>query len=149
MKLPTAIAIALLTCAPQLHAQTENNEAQRLKAEQDKQRALEDAAARAQAEAPKQKKDSGFIPPVLRWEDPPRGQDWVGHAIELESAGEGPAAVKVYERAARAGSGKAALRLCQIYDKGIPGVARDYPESLRWCNFARYLGEDVAMPKRP
>jgi TPR repeat protein len=56
-------------------------------------------------------------------------------------------AVAMYVRAARARSGMAALRLGEIYDKGIPGVSRDYAESLKWYNAARVPGEDVPMAK--
>ena len=66
-------------------------------------------------------------------------------AAALETAGRGSAAVEVYERAARSGSGKAALRLSEIYDRGIPGVAPDYRTSLKWRNAARVLGEDVPL----
>jgi TPR repeat protein len=66
----------------------------------------------------------------------------------LERENRGPEAVKMYARAARAGSGKAAKRLAEIYDKGIPGVARDYPLALRWYNAARVLGEDVPPARR-
>jgi len=68
-------------------------------------------------------------------------------ALALEEQGKGGEAVKAYIRAARSGSGRAALRLGEIYDKGIPGVSRDYPESLKWYNAARVLGEDVPLFK--
>jgi serine/threonine-protein kinase len=55
--------------------------------------------------------------------------------------------VKIYMRAARGGSGKAAKRLGDIYNKGTDGVSRDYAESLKWYNAARVLGEDVPMAK--
>jgi TPR repeat protein len=81
-----------------------------------------------------------------------RGQEGVVESLfrqaqTLEHQGRGAEAVKLYEHAARSGSGKAALRLSEIYDKGIPGVARDYAESLKWHNAARVLGEDV--PRKP
>src|SRR5678810_1360463 len=53
-----------------------------------------------------------------------------------------------YVRAARSGNGKAALRLCEIYDKGLLGVARDYAEGLKWCNVARVLGEEAPLATR-
>ena len=66
-------------------------------------------------------------------------------ARRLEVEGKGAEAVRVYIRAARARLGKAALRLGEIYDKGIPGVARDPAESLKWYKAARALGEPVPL----
>jgi TPR repeat protein len=51
--------------------------------------------------------------------------------------------VKLYRSLARKGNGKAAKRLGDIYDRGIPGVPRDYQESLTWYQKARDLGETV------
>ena len=68
-------------------------------------------------------------------------------AQELELKGKSREAVKLYAQAARSGNGKAALRLSEIYDKGLIGVSRDYAESLKWGNAARVLGEDVPLPK--
>ena len=65
----------------------------------------------------------------------------------LEEQGNGKEAVKVYTRAARAGNGKAAKRLGEIYDKGLAGIPRDYAESLKWYNAARVLGEDVPLAR--
>lgn len=70
-------------------------------------------------------------------------------ATVLETQGKGAEAVKMYMRAAREGSGKAALRLAQIYEEGIPGVSRDYALSLRWYYTARAMGEDVPQRKTP
>jgi TPR repeat protein len=53
----------------------------------------------------------------------------------------------MYTQAARSGSGKAAKRLGEIFDKGLIGIQRDYAESLKWYNAARVLGEDVPMAK--
>jgi TPR repeat protein len=61
-------------------------------------------------------------------------------ALELERSGQGAEAVRLYILAARAGSGKAAGRLAEIYETGAQGVARDYAESLKWRNAARILG---------
>ena len=55
--------------------------------------------------------------------------------------------MKMYTQAARSGSGKAAKRLGEIFDKGLIGISRDYAESLKWYNAARVLGEDVPMAK--
>jgi serine/threonine-protein kinase len=64
-------------------------------------------------------------------------------ALALEQSGKAPEAIRIYRRAARAGSGKAAKRLGEIYDRGVPGVSRDYAESLQWYETARQLGETV------
>jgi TPR repeat protein len=69
-------------------------------------------------------------------------------AQALETQGKGEEAVRVYQQAARSGSGKAALRLGDIYDKGLLGIPRDYAESLKWYNAARVLGEqNVPIPR--
>lgn len=65
----------------------------------------------------------------------------------MESGGNAKDAIRIYRRAARAGSGKAALRLGEIFDKGAPGVSRDYAESLQWYETARQLGEQVETAK--
>jgi TPR repeat protein len=70
-------------------------------------------------------------------------------ASALEQEGRGADAVALYIRSVRAGNGKAALRLGEIYDKGLAGVGRDYPESLKWYNAARVLGEEVPMTRSP
>jgi serine/threonine-protein kinase len=69
-------------------------------------------------------------------------------AEAMEKGGQASQAIRVYRRAARAGSGKAAKRLGEIYDKGIPGVSRDYAESLQWYETARQLGETVETAGR-
>ena len=68
-------------------------------------------------------------------------------AAAKESEGDNRAAVKLYTQAARAGSGKAAKRLGDIYTRGVAGVPRDYAESLKWYNAARVLGEEVELQK--
>ncbi len=78
---------------------------------------------------------------------PAGGEALFEQAAQLEQQGKGNDAVKLYIRAARSGSGKAAKRLGDIYDKGIAGVSRDYAESLKWYNAARVLGEEVPMAK--
>jgi len=67
--------------------------------------------------------------------------------MSLEQEGKGRDAVKMYTQAARSGSGKAAKRLGEIFDKGLIGIQRDYAESLKWYNAARVLSEDVPMAK--
>jgi len=64
-------------------------------------------------------------------------------ALAMENGGDAASAIRIYRRAARAGSGKAAARLGEIYDRGVPGVSRDYAESLQWYETARQLGEKV------
>jgi len=69
-------------------------------------------------------------------------------ALAMESCGYAKEAVRVYRRAARGGHGKAARRLGRIFDCGVPGVPRDYAESLQWYDTARKLGESVPTPSR-
>ncbi|HEX6528695.1 MAG TPA: protein kinase, partial [Burkholderiales bacterium] len=115
--------------------------ADRAKAEAERQIAEARAATeKAKAEAEKAKLASASAAPA-------GGEALFDQASSLEQQGKGNDAVKVYVRAARAGSGKAAKRLGEIYDKGIAGVSRDYAESLKWYNAARVLGEDVPMAK--
>jgi eukaryotic-like serine/threonine-protein kinase len=78
---------------------------------------------------------------------PSSGDALFSQAAALEQEGRGRDAVKMYTQAARSGSGKAAKRLGEIYDKGLVGISRDYAESLKWYNAARVLGEDVPMAK--
>ena len=66
-------------------------------------------------------------------------------ALAMENSGKAAEAIRIYRRAARAGSGKAAKRLGEIYDKGVAGVPRDYAESLQWYETARQLGETVEL----
>ena len=64
----------------------------------------------------------------------------------LATEGSDPnAAIRLYRRAARDGSGKAAKRLGELFDKGAPGVTRDYQEALSWYSKARELGETVEL----
>jgi len=64
-------------------------------------------------------------------------------AFVLEGEGKIADAVRVYRRSARAGSGHAAKRLAEIFDKGAPGVQRDVAESQHWAQTARDLGADM------
>jgi len=64
-------------------------------------------------------------------------------ALAMEGGGKVVDAIRIYRRAARAGSGKAAKRLGDIFERGMPGVSRDYAESLQWYETARQLGETV------
>jgi eukaryotic-like serine/threonine-protein kinase len=112
--------------------------AEKAKAEADRQI----AEAKAATEKAKVEAERAKIASV------PSGADTLlEQALALEQQGKGNDAVKVYVKAARAGSGKAAKRLGEIYDKGLVGVPRDYAESLKWYNAARVLGEEVPMAK--
>ena len=112
--------------------------AERAQAEAEK--AIADAkAAEAKAKADAEKAKTAAAP---------SGSDTLfAQASALEQQGKGADAVKAYTRAARAGHSKAMKRLGEIYDKGIPGVSRDYAESLKWYNAARVLGEEVPLAK--
>jgi serine/threonine-protein kinase len=72
-------------------------------------------------------------------------QQLLQQASAAESSGNMKQAIRLYRQAARAGSGKAAKRLGEIYDRGAEGIPRDYAESLQWYNRARSLGEDVEI----
>jgi len=68
-------------------------------------------------------------------------------ALAMERDGKVADAVRIYRRTARANHGKAALRLGDIFNCGVPGVPRDYAESLQWYVTARNLGEIVTPPR--
>ncbi len=123
---------AVETAVAQAKAQAQKAAAERAAA----QRAAAEARARAERFAAER---ASAVPMSA--------QQLFDPAQALEGEGKGGEAVKLYVRAARSGSGKAALRLGEIYDKGIAGVSRDYAESLKWYNAARVLGEDVPMAK--
>jgi hypothetical protein len=119
-------------------------------AERERERALADiAAARAAAERARAEAERAVAARRAA------SSDGVSYSMDvlfrqaqdLEEQGKGHEAVKVYVRAARAGSGKAAKRLGEIYDQGLAGVERNYTESLKWYNAARVLGEDVPLGK--
>lgn len=65
-------------------------------------------------------------------------------ALSIE-ASDPNGAIRIYRRAARDGDGKAAKRLGEIFDKGIPGVTRNYEEALSWYSKARELGETIEL----
>jgi TPR repeat protein len=117
---------------------------ERARAEQAAAQARLSAEKAAQKAAEKAAERPAFVePPKVALAAPTPPPSLYEQAEALEREGKGPEAVRMYLRAARAGSGKAAKRLGEIYDKGIAGVARDYAESLKWLNAARVLGEDV------
>ncbi len=68
-------------------------------------------------------------------------------ALAMETSGKAADAVRIYRGAARAGHGKSAKRLGDIFDRGVPGVSRDYAESLQWYEKARELGENIEKIK--
>ncbi|HEY8250232.1 MAG TPA: protein kinase [Burkholderiales bacterium] len=117
------------------------------KAKADADKAIADARAaeaKAKADAEKAKREAATTTVASA----PAGSDTLfEQASALEQQGKGGEAVKAYTRAARAGNSKAMKRLGEIYDKGIPGVSRDYAESLKWYNAARVLGEEVPLAK--
>lgn len=80
------------------------------------------------------------------WAQAPGHENPRQAAIRLEEQGRVSEAVKFYIQAARSGSCEAAVRLGEIYDQGLGGVRRDYPESIKWYNAARVLGCDVPIP---
>lgn len=112
------------------------------KAAAEKASADADAAERKIAEAKAAEAEKASIDAA-----PAGGEALFEEAVALERQGKGGEAVKIYVRAARAGSGKAAKRLGDIYNKGIAGVSRDSAESLKWYNAARVLGEEVPIAK--
>jgi len=116
------------------------------KAAQERIAAAEKAAAEAAARATAAEK-AAAEKTKLASVAPGGSETLFEQGMVLEQQGKGNDAVKMYVRAARSGSGKAAKRLGEIYDKGIGGVSRDYAESLKWYNAARVLGEDVPMAK--
>jgi TPR repeat protein len=66
-------------------------------------------------------------------------------AEKLDRAGQVVQAIPLYKRAAALGSGPAARRLGDIYDRGAVGVGRDYGKSLKWYEEARRLGEQIRI----
>jgi TPR repeat protein len=142
------LALSLLAAGICL-AQTVESEKHRQ--EMEAKRQAEEARQR-DAQRTLERAQQDLQPPILR--EPPYPSDpgkptppsvssgrMLAEAAELERSGNGPEAVKMYMGAARERNGKAALRLAQIYEKGIPGVARNYQESIRWYGVARALGE--------
>ena len=109
------------------------------------EKAAADAAARAAAAEKTAQEKTRLAAPTAS--PPTSGDALFAQAAALEKEGKGNEAVRAYTRAARSGSGKAAKRLGEIYDKGLVGVSRDYAESLKWYNAARVLGEEVPMAK--
>ncbi len=99
-----------------------------------------EAEARRQEEIAAKARESGKT--VVAALDP------MAQGRQLEDEGKFRDAVRVYRLAARKGSGPAAKRLGEIYDKGFPGVPRDLAESLQWYEAARLAGESVPTAAR-
>jgi serine/threonine-protein kinase len=119
--------------------------AEKAKADAERQIAEANAAA-AKAKADAEKAQQAAKSTVAA--APAGGDALFEQATALEQQGKGDAAVKIYRSAVRAGSGKAAKRLGDIYSKGIAGVVPDYAESLKWYTTARAMGEDVQLQKQ-
>lgn len=81
--------------------------------------------------------------------DPRAGREpGAAESLEKGRALEGSdvaAAVRLYRRAARSGSGQVAARLAQIYCKGKGNVSRDYAEMLMWKAAAEEAGVDPGV----
>ena len=71
------------------------------------------------------------------------GEALYQQAFAAESGGNARDAIRIYRRAARGGSGKAAKRLGDIFSCGVSGIPRDYGESVQWYDIAFRLGETV------
>ncbi len=99
----------------------------------------EEAARKALARRAQEPVPQETAPKVPKPEAEPLYQQ----AVAMEQGGNAKDAIRIYRRAARAGSGKAAKRLGEIFDCGVQDVARDYSESLAWYETARELGEQV------
>ncbi len=123
---PTPKAESRVSAAPQAMSRSER---ERLR---DEEAATKTLAAAAPAPAAKS----------------PEAEILYQQALAMERDGKAAAAIRIYRRAARSGSGKAAKRLGDIFDGGVPGVSRDYAESLQWYEVARQLGEDVPLSAR-
>jgi serine/threonine-protein kinase len=124
-------------------------ERQRLAAEKAaaERAAAEARAATEKAAAERAAAEKAKLAAVSAVPTAPSSDGLLKQAEGLEEQGNGKEAVKAYTRAARAGNGRAAKRLGEIYDKGLVGIPRDYAESLKWYNAARVLGEEVPLAR--
>jgi hypothetical protein len=72
-------------------------------------------------------------------------------AIALEREGKTAEAARLFRQVTREGRGEAAGQAAKRYgdmlQKGVPGVARDYGEALRYYEIARLNGVDVPIAK--
>ena len=81
----------------------------------------------------------GAAPPAPK---PPTAEARSLHAqgLAAEKGGKNEEAIRLFVKAAVAGSGEAAMRLGDVYEKGQLEQPRDYSEALKWYNRARMLG---------
>ena len=86
------------------------------------------------------KESAAYRSPALSAETGPA--EYMRLADVLERDGKYGEAVRLLRRAARGGGSEAARRLGDYFDKGRPGVPRDYAEALQWNDLAKQL--DVA-----
>jgi serine/threonine-protein kinase len=133
--------------ADKLAKEREAVEAERVRLAAEKAAAEKAAADARAAQAAAEKAKQQVAAAAAQSPAPPSSNALLQQAEALEGEGNGKDAVKAYTRAARAGNGKAAKRLGEIYDKGLLGIPRDYAESLKWYNAARVLGEDVPLAR--
>jgi len=72
-------------------------------------------------------------------------------AISLEREGRNSEAARLLRQATREGkgeaAGQAAKRLADMLQRGVPGVARDYGEALRYYEIARANGVEIPVLK--
>jgi len=128
-------------------ARADQEAAAKAKAQQEaaaKAKAQQEAAAKAKAqEAPAK------APPVQVASAQPSVSSAALYqqGLAAENGGDVKGAVKLYRRAASAGSGPAAKKLGDIFGSGKGEVGRDYQESLRWYAVARKSGEAVPEAK--
>jgi TPR repeat protein len=104
-------------------------------------KAQQEAAAKAKSEQEAAKAPSTAIAASA---PQAKGTDALySQGLALEEQGNVVEAVKLYEQAAKAGSGPAAKKLGEIYGKGKGGVVRDGQASLRYFALAKQRGESV------
>ena len=111
------------------------------KAREQREMEIQKMAGRIKA-SPAEKAISAIPPEKLASMDPREVAFKEAEALEATNV---RAAVRMYERLARAGYGKAAARLAQIYDNGMGNVPRDYAETLKWKQMAEALGVDSGL----
>jgi TPR repeat protein len=136
-----ALVLGVASCTGTNREQEKEIGELRSQLEQAKAAEAKAKAAAAQAEARVQRAEAAQSRPISR----AAGADLYEQGLVAETEGRTLEALRLYDRAARSGSGKAALRLGEIYDREIPGDSRDYAQSLKWYNAARVLGEEVPM----
>jgi serine/threonine-protein kinase len=160
-KAPEPVAKASEPAAKAPEPLAKSAEPPRAKSRSEREREEEDRLARvaaskkapvAVASAP-----SASVEPASAASAPPQQAAELFQQAEAMEASDPRGAVRIYRSLARNGNAAAARRLGQIYERGIPGISRDYAESLQWYETARKLGEIViaapraepALPVRP